>query len=115
VARGRPIVALGYLLWFDEVSESGSLAAWRLSDRHRNVALSVVTELTAVMTQDTKGDPEHKLSWQEAALVTALRQNVERYRKQLDTELSEDERRFVECCLAEEQAMLERLTGGLQS
>jgi hypothetical protein len=106
---------LGYLLRFDGVSDSGSLAARRLSDRHRNVALSVVTELTAAMAQDKEGDPEHKLSRPEAALVSVLRQNIGRYRKQLDTELGDDERRFVERCLAEEQAMLERLVGGLQS
>jgi precorrin-2 methylase len=106
---------LGYLLRFDAVSDSQSLAARKPSGGYRNIALSVVTELTAAMAQDKEGDPEHKLSRQEAVLVSALRQNIERYRKQLDTELGEDERRFVERCLAEEQAMLERLVGGLQS
>jgi len=42
-------------------------------------------------------------------MVSMLRQNIARYRQQLATDLGEEERRFVERCLAEEGAMLERL------
>lgn len=39
----------------------------------------------------------------------ARRQNIARYRRLLDTDLTADERRFVERRVAEEQAALRRL------
>lgn len=55
------------------------------------------------------------MSRQDAALASLLRQNIARYREQLVTDLGDSERRFVERCLGEEEAMLKRLIGGPES
>jgi hypothetical protein len=44
-------------------------------------------------------------------MVSTLRRNIERYRQQLATDPGANSRRFIERCLAAEEAMLERLTG----
>ena len=43
------------------------------------------------------------------------RMNIERYRKILRTYLTAEERRFVECRLAEEQAALQQPAGGVST
>ncbi len=67
--------------------------------------------MQTAMSHEEGGPPPRKLSRQEDALVSTLRQNIARYLAQLDAGLGDDERRFVERCLAEEQAMLTRITG----
>lgn len=66
------------------------------------------------MSQD-EGVPPRDLFRQEATLVAALQENNTRYREQLAIHPGDDARRFIERCLAEEEAMLERLTGGPES
>jgi hypothetical protein len=48
-------------------------------------------------------------SFRETTQQYAHRQNIARYRRLLDTDLTADERRFVERRVAEEQAALQRL------
>jgi hypothetical protein len=52
--------------------------------------------------------------FREATEQHARRKNIHKYRRLLDTDLTAEQRRFVERRLAEEYAALERLTGSVK-
>ena len=52
--------------------------------------------------------------FRETAEQYARRQNLSRYRKLLDTNLTAEQRRFVERRMAEEHAALQRLSGSAE-